>query len=432
MSLLRQTARIFDNALWAADMSARAAVERLATGIVFNPLRPDLRVDPHPFYRELREKDPFHRSYPASGWVLSRHADCLEVLSDRTFSSDERHFRRYARMRRRNDLAGIPDPYESGLASMLRMDAPDHTRLRGLVSKAFTPRAVERMRARVEQLADELVAPIQRKRDLELVGEFAAPLPVIVIAEMLGVPIADRERFRHWSDEVVLALGDKTQDDLHRAHRARNELQAYFAAILGQRRAEPREDLISALAAAEEAGDRLTETEMFGTLVLLLVAGNETTTKLICNSMIALLRNPEQLDLLRREPKRVAGAVEELLRYDGPVQFTSRIVLDDREIRGNPVRRGDQLILMLAGANRDPDAFPDPERLDVTRDDNARHLAFGHGAHFCLGAQLARLETAVALEALITRLPDVRFGSEPIRWGDNTILRGPTRLPLES
>jgi cytochrome P450 len=417
-----------DTALATCEGLALLAFERLETGIVFNPLRPQLRADPHPYFRRLREKDPFHRSRPADGWILTRYADVAEVLGDRTFSSDERNLRRWSRMRARHLRAGISDPYEEQRASMLRLDPPDHTRLRNLVSKAFTPRAVDRMRPVVEKYVEELLGRLEGRRELELIGDFAAPLPVSVIAEMLGVPVADRERFRHWSDEAVRTLGDNTLDDQRRALAAMDELGDYLETIAEDRRREPREDLISALVRAEESGDRLSRVELFATCVLLLVAGNETTTKLIGNSVIALLRSPDQLELLRREPERIPVALEELLRYDGPVQLTSRMVTEDRELRGHRLRRGQQLVLVLAAANRDPEQFADPDRLDVTRPD-VRHLAFGHGLHFCLGAQLARLEGALALEALLTRFPVLRLAG-PIQWGDNTVLRGPRAVPL--
>jgi cytochrome P450 len=417
-----------DSAVFALETLGKLAVERLETGIVFNPLRRELRADPHPFYRRLRERDPFHRSRPADGWVLTRYDDVAAVLGDRSFSSDERHLRRYRRMQARHARAGLPDAYETERASMLRLDPPDHTRLRGLVSKAFTPRAVDRMRPVVERYVAELLAPLEGRRSMELIADFAAPLPVSVIAEMLGIPVADRERFRHWSDEAVRTLGDNTLDDRRRALAAMDELGEYLEAIAEERRREPREDLLSALVRAEEAGDRLSRVELFTTCVLLLVAGNETTTKLIGNSIVALLRSPEQLERLRREPERMPDAVEELLRFDGPVQLTSRMVTEDRDFRGHRLRRGQQIVLVLAAANRDPAQFEEPDRLDVTRKD-VRHLAFGHGLHFCLGAQLARLESVLALEALVTRFPDLRLAG-PIEWGDNTVLRGPRRLPL--
>jgi cytochrome P450 len=286
------------------------------------------------------------------------------------------------------------------------------------------------MRPRVEQILKELLEARPPHGAMELVREFAAPLPVRVIAEMLGVPPEDHLRFRDWSNQVVRSLGESTFDDQRAAQRATAELRAYFEAIVEARRVAPRDDLISALAAAEQDGDRLKLSEMFATLVLLLVAGNETTTNLISNAMLALLRNPEQLALLRAEPERVPAALEEVLRYDSPVQLTSRIAKHDCTLSGRPVRRGQQLVLLLASANRDPAVFADPERFDITRPD-VRHLAFSQGQHYCLGAQLARLEGTLALEALVTRYPNLRLPEQKIRWRNNTILRGPTELWLE-
>jgi cytochrome P450 len=413
----------------AAEFGVWLVQERIESGIVWNPLDRRLRDDPHPCYRRLRERDPVHRSRLADGWVLSRHADILTVLRDPTWSSDERHYTRYPRYRARGARAGIPDPYAEDRATMLRLDPPDHTRLRGLVSKAFTPRAVEAMRLRIEKRVDALLSNAGAHGRMELVDELAAPLPVMVIAEMLGVPPEDHERFRRWSDAAILLLGDSPVRDRLAGSQAVAELRAYFAAAAEARRADPRDDLLSALVAAEEAGERLTMPELLASCVLLLVAGNETTTKLIGNAVLALLRHPGELALLQREPELIAPAVDELLRYDGPVQLTSRIAREDRELLGRPVRRGQQIILLLAAGNRDPAAFRDPDLLDVRRGD-VRHLAFSHGLHFCLGAQLARLETAVALEGLLTRFPKLRLADPQVAWSRSTILRGPERVQL--
>jgi cytochrome P450 len=418
-----------DDALFGIEMAGRALAEWVTTGVVFNPKKPSLRVDPYPFYRWLREKDPIHRSHPASGWVLSRYDDILSVLSDRTFSSDERHWRRYRRLSDRAARAGFPDFYETGLASMLRIDPPDHTRLRTLVSKAFTPRAIERMRPRIEAVVDELLDGIAGRGEIDLMREVAAPLPAAIIAEMLGVAIEDRQRFRHWSNEVVRLLGDGNYDDRRRGLTAVDEMQTWLEAEVAARRRAPRDDLLSGMVAAEEAGDRLTTTELFATCVLLLVAGNETTTNLVGNGIIALLRQPEQLDLLRRQPEGIPSAIEELLRYDSPVQLTSRIALEDRTLHGRRLRRGEQIVLLLGAGNRDPAQFPDPDRLDVRRTD-VHPLSFGHGIHYCLGAQLARLESAITFSRLLPRFPALRFGRGEIVWGDNTVLRGPRVLPL--
>ncbi len=419
-----------DDFLWTARSLALVAVERVETGIVFNPMAAGFREDPYPFYRRLRENDPFHKSRAGDGYVLSRYEDVAEVLRDGSFSADERNLNLYARFVGRRLRAGLPDPYADDNMSMLRRDPPDHSRLRGLVAKAFTPRAIERMRPRVEQILKELLEARPAHGAMELVREFAAPLPVRVIAELLGVPPEDHLRFRDWSNEIVRSLGEGTFDDERAALRATAELRAYFEAIVDARRTAPREDLISALAAAEQDGDRLRLSEMFATLVLLLVAGNETTTNLISNAMLALLRSPDQLALLRAQPERVPAALEELLRYDSPVQMTSRIAKHDCTLAGQRVRRGQQLVLLLGAANRDPAVFADPERLDVTRAE-VRHLSFSLGNHFCLGAQLARLEGSLALEALVTRYPRLRLPEQTIAWRNNTILRGPKELWLE-
>ena len=406
------------------------AVERLETGVVFNPMYPPLRSDPYPFYAKLREKDPVHRSRAGGGWVLSRHRDILAVLRDPSYSADERNFTRFATIVARFKRQGLNAPYEDDNGAMLRLDAPDHTRLRSLVSKAFTPRAVERMRPRIEAILKDLLDSRPARGPMELVTELGSPLPVRVIAEMLGIPAEDHERFRAWSNEAVRSLGDGTIEDRLAGQRASEQLREYFTAVIEARRRAPKDDLISGLVAAEEAGDTLKRNELLNTLTLLLIAGNETTTNLISNAVLALARNPDQLEILRKSPEKVPAAVEEFLRYDSPVQMTSRIATRDHEVCGERVLRGQQLILLLGSGNRDPDVFPDPDRLDVTRSD-VRHLSFSHGSHFCLGAQLARLEASLALEALITRFPNFKLLPQEIPWSKNTILRGPQSLWIE-
>ncbi len=424
-----------DRTSFAVRAMALLGLERLESGVVFNPVRKEYRADPYPLYRSLLERDPFHRSRLAGGWILSRYEDIATVLGDRSFSADERSWSRYPQMRRRAAREGIPDPYEGERSSMLRLDPPDHTRLRSLVSKAFTPGAVEAMRSRVEEIVDEVLHAVftdSGSGGFELVRDFAAPLPIQVIAEMLGVPPEDHARFRHWSDEAVKTLGESTWDEQRAAQRAMEELGEYIEKVAEQRRADPKDDLISGLVAAEEEGDRLSRDELFSTCVLLLVAGNETTTKLIGNAVVALLRNRDQLELLRDEPKRIPGAIDELLRYDSPVQLTSRFVTRESTMHANPLRPGQQLVLLLAAGNRDPARFDDPDRLDVTRE-NVKHLSFGQGLHHCLGSRLAKLEGALALEGLLARFPDLRFAgseAEALAWGTNTVLRGPRRLEL--
>jgi cytochrome P450 len=423
----------FDEWMFTSEMLVSLAREKVSTGIVFNPMQEALRSDPFPIYRALREHSPIHRSYLADGWVLSRYADVEAVLTDRGFGCDERKFTRYPKLEARSRRAGIPSSYENGLATMLREDAPNHTRLRALASNAFTPRAVSRMRPQIEGLLEVAFKRIPTRGSFDLISRFAAPFPIMVIAGILGVPASDWDRFYAWSEDIVMSIGDGNRDQREIAERARIELGQYLREVANERRSDPRGDVISSLAQSEEDGDQLSTDELVSIATLLLVAGNETTTKLIGNSMLALLAHPDQLEFLRKEPERIPAAVEELLRFDGPVQMTSRVVLEDRKFRGRDFKKGQQILLVLAAANRDPERFEDPDRLDVTRED-CRHLAFSKGAHFCLGAKLARLETSLALEALITRLPGLRLadGAAGVEWGTNTILRGPQRLQLEA
>ncbi len=415
--------------LGAARAVARMGLERLETGLVWNPASAANLRDPYPMYARFRERDPVHASRLIAGWALFRYADATAVLRDPRFSADERNSKNFALQRRQLVAAGALDADDPIEQSMLRMDAPDHTRLRGLVSKGFLPRAVERLRPRVEALVKELCDAMHGRDTVDVIEALAYPLPVIVISELIGVPAEDRARFKRWSDEVVRSLGFSSLDDVRRSRVAGKELRAYFEGVAARRRDEPRDDLISALLAAEEQGDRLSQSEVFSTLNLLLVAGNETTTNLIANGLHALLRHRDQLELLRGDPDLIPTAVEELLRFDSPVQATSRIALEDVEIGGRRVRRGQEVIVTLGSANRDPEQFEAPDRLDVTRKDN-RHLSFGHGAHYCLGAPLARLEAQIAFRALLERYPRMTLATDALEYRRNFILRGPTSLPV--
>jgi cytochrome P450 len=408
---------------------ASVVAERLETGLVFNPLLGRARADPYPLYRRLREGDPVHRSRAVRGWILFRHADCTELLRDARFSADDRHYTAFASERAAAIREGLVDPDQPQEPVMLRRDPPDHTRLRSLVSKAFTPRAVEKLQPRVEALTDELITQLARRGEFDLIADFAVPLPVTIIAEMLGIPAADREVFKRWSDHLVGFLDPQASPGPQVLRRTAQELSSYVEQVAAERRRKPADDLLSALVLAEEAGDRLSQQELYGTVALLLAAGNETTTNLIGNGMLALLRHPDQLERLREEPELVGSAVEELLRWDSPVQVTMRIPTRDVEFRGRRLRRGQAVVAVLASANRDPEVFAEPERLDVGRSDN-RHLSFGHGVHFCLGAPLARLEGRVAIGELVRRFPDLRLAGGRPRWRRLTFLRGLESLPL--
>ncbi len=423
-------AQLFQRALQETVVRAILAVERVQTGATFYPTGERFYADPYTMYRRLRERDPVHRSRLINGWILTRHADVSAVLRDPRFLADERKQAGYEKFRARAIKQGIIEPDEPDTISMLRADPPDHTRLRALVSRAFTPRTVEGLRGRVEAIVAEHLDTVADQGGMDVIAALAYPLPVIVIAEMLGIPAEDQARLKHWSDEMVRGMGMSTPEDDRRSRQARREMRAYFEGVASARRREPREDLLSALLAAEEQGDRLSTDELYETVELLLVAGHETTTNLIGNGLLALLRDRDQLELLRRDPSLIERAIEELLRYDSPVQATTRIVPEDIPFDGHVFRAGQQVALLLGAANRDPEQFADPDRLDVTRED-VRHVSFGHGIHFCLGSPLARLEAPIAFRALLERFPEMRLDDTITpRWKDNMILRGLQQLPV--
>jgi cytochrome P450 len=399
-------------------------------GVQFNPFVPEVHADPYPMYRQLREQDPVHWSELMEAWVLTGYEDVQSVLRDPRFSADRRRGRsRFAQMAQAR-MEAQQGPLSSA-NTMLTSDPPEHTRLRGLVSKAFTPRRVEELRPRIQEIVDGTLDEAQRKGGMDVIWDLGYPLPVIVIAEMLGVAIERRDDFKRWSDDVVATLGGPLVADetLQRALKSSQEMAEYFRSVISERRKEPRDDLLSALIAAEERGDVLSEEELLATCVLLLAAGNETTTNLIGNGMLALLRNPEQLERLRANPDLIEPAIEELLRYDGPVHGTGRVALETMEIGGQEVEEGRIVFTLIAAANRDPAQFPDPDRLDVGRDPNP-HVAFGMGIHYCLGAPLARAEGQIAFRSLLERFATIQLGGGDVEWGGTFILRGLKRLPV--
>ena len=317
-----------------------------------------------------------------------------------------------------------------GNFSMLFQDPPPHTRLRGLVSKAFTARAIERLAPRVREIIDQLLGAVAGHDRFDVIEAFAGPLPVIVIAEMLGVDPADRHDFKRWSDSEAMGLNPLlTPEELASTGELGAELAAYLQRSIAARRNDPRDDLISALIAAEEGGDRLTDDEIVIMCELLLVAGNVTTTDLIGNGIWLLLQHPRELEKLREEPALITNAVEEILRFESPVVQTGRIAMDELAIGGCPVHRGESMLTMLAAANRDPAEYPEPDRFDITRRD-VHHRSFGGGAHFCLGAPLARLEGQLAIAAFFQRFPRVRLADEPLEWRAFPAFRGLARLPV--
>jgi cytochrome P450 len=395
----------------------------MQSDIQFNPMDPEFVADPYPTYHRLRTEDPVHHS-PLGFWVLTRYDDVVAALRDPRLAKEAIASFVAARF-------GAPVP-AMGL-SMLDRDPPDHTRLRGLVSKAFTPRVVEGLRPRIQQIVDGLLDGAAGRRSMDLIEEFAYPIPVIVICEMLGVPVEDHERFKGWSLDVargldLVWLGPDSEVG-RRSIAARQALGEYFRGLIAQRRAAPRNDLLSGLIAAEEAGDKLNEIELLATCILLLIAGHETTVNLIGNGTLALLRHRDQLERLRREPGLIATAVEELLRFDGPVQRTARIPSEDVTFGGRTIAKGEMVMPFIGAADRDPAQFPSPDRLDIGRTDN-RHIAFGWGIHFCLGAPLARIEGQIAINTLVRRLPKLELATGQPEYRQSLTLRGLKALPV--
>jgi cytochrome P450 len=391
----------------------------------FNPMDPEFLADPYPTYHRLRAEAPVHYS-PLGFWVLTRYEDVAAVLRDARFIKEPLAALVAARF-------GSEVPRGVGL-SMLDRDPPDHTRLRGLVSKAFTPRVVEGLRPRIQEIVDGLIARAEAAGSMDLIEEFAYPIPVNVICEMMGVPVQDHERFKGWSLDIARGLDSiwlpPDSEIPRRSAAARHAISDYFRELIAQRRASPRSDLLSALIAAEEAGDKLNEEELLATCILILIAGHETTVNLIGNGVLALLRNPEELRRLRATPGLITTAVEELLRYDGPVQRTARVASDDVTIGGHTIRKGEMVMPFIGAADRDPAHFPEPDRLDLSRADN-RHIAFGWGIHFCLGAPLARVEGQIAINTLVRRLPRLAFVSDTVEYRQSLTLRGLKALPVK-
>ena len=395
-------------------------------------LHPERRQDPYPFYARLLREAPVHFSEPWNSWVVTRYADVNACLRDTRLSANRTGVFSQAQ--------GMPEEVLQKLAPMGRNmaswllfhDAPSHARLRSLINKAFTPRMAELMRPRIRALVEELLDAARGRGRMDAISELANPLPILVIGELLGLPREDRHRLKHWSSllAALIGTGRPTLAEVEGGLTAILELEAYFRPLLARRRAQPGDDLVSALVRAEEQGNLLTEQEVLSTCTLVLFAGHETTTNLLGNGLLALLRHPEQWELLRGAPELLPEAVEELLRYDSPVQFTNRVAAVDLEFAGHTLRQGQRVMLMLAAANRDPSQFPEPDRLDVRRKE-LRHQSFGMGPHYCVGAALARLEAQEAFAALMRRFP--RMQVEPgasLEWLDNLGFRGLQALPV--
>jgi pimeloyl-[acyl-carrier protein] synthase len=401
-----------------ASPDARLSLVRL--------LEPHVLADPYPLYRTLRTEDPVHWDRFLHTWVVTRYEDVQSVLhsfsADRTPTPEQLTAMGLSAL---NPIAKVM------VKQMLFMDAPAHTRLRGLASAAFTPQRVRTLHSHIEEIANDLIDRVLPKGEMDVIADFAAPMPAIVTAGMLGVPVEDHAKLKNWSADFAEMLGNfqHNPDRTARVLDSTNNLTTYFQEAITQTREHPREGLIHSFLTAEIGGDRLTEEEIVANCIVTMVGGQETTTNLIGNGLLSLMRNPGQLRQLRENPELVPSAVEELLRYESPSQHTGRIARTDVQMGDKQIRKGQAVMAIMAAANRDPEKFANPDELMLDRADN-KHLAFGWSSHFCFGAPLARMEAQIAFETILRRLQKLELRSGPLTWRNNSGLRGLTALPV--
>lgn len=377
--------------------------------------------NPYPYYAQLRAGDPVYKTrFPdgQQGWLITGYEEAVEALKEPRFIKD------FSKL-----YGGSMDGMSVFTQNMLFSDPPDHRRLRGLAQKAFTPRVIEGMKERIEEITDQLLDEMEQKKEINLIDDFAFPLPIIVICEILGVPSEDRDKFRIWSNSLIEGSSGEPGVSVYQHM---NDFIRYLGEWFSRTRLETEDDLISKLIEAEEEGDRLTEKELYGLVTLLIIAGHETTVNLIGNTFLNLLKHPEQKELLRKKPELIGQAIEESLRFDGPVEFsTSRWAGENFQFAGKEISRGELVVVALNAANRDPDQFDDPEVFEISRE-KSPHLAFGKGIHHCLGAPLARLEGKIAISRLLDRFPDLklRIPESKLKWRQGMIVRGVKEIPV--
>ena len=407
-----------------AAISGASAFDRQPS--LYQLLDPDILADPYPLYSQLRTSDPVAWDPFLHAWVVTNYAGVLTVLhkfsADRTPTPEQ-----LTAM----GLKSLQPVAEVMVRQMLFMDAPAHTRLRGLCSSAFTSRSVDHLRPHIQEIADDLIDRVFAQGRMDVIADFAAPLPAIVTAELLGVPTDDHEQLKSWSADFAEMLGNfqHNPDRVSRVLRTVDEMTRYFRAAIREQERCPRNGLVQLLVNASEGGSRLSEDEVIANIIVTMVGGQETTTNLIGNGLLTLIRNPAALAQLRDDPSIVEPAVEELLRYESPSQHTARLAPDDLVLGDKQIKKRDAVMAVMAAANRDPARFPDPDRLDLTRKDN-RHVAFGWAAHFCFGAPLARIEGQIAFPTLLRRLPNLALEPGPLVWRQNLGLRGLTALSV--
>ena len=394
---------------------------------LYHLLDPEVLANPYPLFRRLRSEDPVHWDAFLHTWVVTRYVDVLEVLHN--FSAERTHTPEKLEAM---GLAQISPIAQLMVKQMLFMDPPGHTRLRSLASYAFSPARVAVLRTHIREIVNRLLDTVQAKGQMDIIADLGDPLPAIVTAEMLGVPLEDRHQLKAWSTNFAEMLGNFQHNPEHAARMLRTvqDMTAYFHDRIRELKNIPRDGLVHSLMTAEIDGDRLTEEEVVATSIVTMVGGLETTTNLIGNGVLTLLRNPGEIERMQEDQSLIPSAVEEMLRYESPSQHTGRLAPEDVEWEGKLIRKGQAVMAVMAAANRDPDRFPDPDRFDVARTDN-RHLAFGYAAHFCFGAALARVEGQEAFEAMVRRLPGLELQPGPLVWRNNLGLRGLTALPVK-
>ncbi|GER85226.1 cytochrome P450 [Thermogemmatispora aurantia] len=393
---------------------------------LYHLLDPEILANPYPLYHRLRREDPVHWDPFLHAWVVTRYADVITVFqrfsAQRTPTPEQLEA---MGMQALTPLARVM------VKQMLFLDPPAHTRVRSLAAKAFTPRRVAVLREHIRDIANSLLDRVQAQGYMDVIADLAYPLPAIVTAEMLGVPTEDWQQLTAWSADFAQVLGNfqHNPDRVAQTIRSLNEMTAYFRTAIREIERHPREGLIHAFLTAEIDGDRLSEEEIIANTIITMVGGQETTTNLIGNGVLSLLRHPDQLALLRADLSLIPSAVEELLRYESPSQHTARLAPEDTELGGKKIRKREAVIAVMGAANRDPERFPDPDRLNIRREDN-RHVAFAWGSHFCFGAALARIEVQIAIELIVRRLPSLRLEPVPLVWRENLGLRGLKSLPV--
>jgi pimeloyl-[acyl-carrier protein] synthase len=393
---------------------------------LYHLLDPEVLANPYPLFRRLRTEDPVHWDAFLHTWVVTRYADVLEVLH--TFSAERTHTPEKLNSM---GLAQMGPIAQLMVKQMLFMDPPAHTRLRSLASQAFSPARVAVLRSHIREIVNRHLDAVQAKGQMDIIRDLAEPLPGIVTAEMLGVPLGDRHQLKDWSADFAEMLGNfqHNPENAPRMLRTVQDMTTYFRESIRRQKDQPQEGLVHSLMTAEVDGDRLTEEEVVANSIVTMVGGQETTTNLIGNGVLSLLRNPGEMKRLREDISLIPQAIEEMLRYESPSQHTGRLAPADVQLGGRAIHKGQAVMAVMAAANRDPQRFPDPDRFDIGRKDN-RHLAFGYAAHFCFGAALARVEGQEALEGILLRLPDLELEPGRLIWRNNLGLRGLTALPV--